>query len=154
MPNTFTQLYIQFVFAVKNRENLIHASWKEELHKYITGVVQNKGNKMLAINSMPDHIHLFIGYKPILAIPELVKDIKIASNHWINNQHPTKSKFEWQEGYGAFTYSHSQIRDVCKYIENQELHHKKKTFKEEYIDLLKAFDIIYDERYLFNFLND
>src|SRR5690348_14835850 len=114
MPNTFTQLYIQFVFAVKNRESLIHAMWKEELHKYITGVVQNKGNKMLAINSMPDHIHLFIGYNSIIAIPDLVKDIKIASNLWINNQHLTKSKFEWQEGYGAFTYSHSQIHDVCK----------------------------------------
>jgi REP element-mobilizing transposase RayT len=153
MPNTFTQLYIQFVFAVKNRESLIHTSWKEELHKYITGVVQNKGNKMLAINSMPDHIHLFIGYNPVIAIPDLVKDIKIASNLWINNQHLTKSKFEWQEGYGAFTYSHSQIHDVCKYIENQELHHKKKTFKEEYIALLNAFNISYDERYLFNFLN-
>jgi putative transposase len=154
MPNTFTQLYIQFVFAVKGRESIIQSPWKDELYKYITGIVQNKKSKMLAINGMSDHIHIFIGYKPSISIPDLIKDIKLASGLWINNNKYTKQKFNWQEGYGAFSYSQSHIDNVCQYITNQELHHQKKTFREEYIQLLKSFQLEYDEKYLFNFFDD
>ena len=154
MPNTFTQLYIQFVFAVKGRESLIQNSWKDELYKYITGIVQNKKSKMLAVNGMSDHIHIFIGYKPSISIPDLVKDIKLASGLWINNNRYANQKFNWQEGYGAFSYSQSHIDDVCRYIVNQELHHQKKTFREEYIQLLKSFQLEYDEKYLFDFGDD
>jgi putative transposase len=153
MPNTYTQLYIQFVFAVKYRQALINASWKNELYKYITGTVQNKGSKMLAINGIPDDIHIFIGYNPKIAIPELVKDIKLSSNEWINEKHLSKEKFAWQEGYGAFSYSRSDIHGVCQYIENQEMHHAKKTFREEYISLLDTFEINYEEKYLFDFFD-
>ncbi|MGI8598138.1 MAG: IS200/IS605 family transposase [Chitinophagaceae bacterium] len=154
MPNTYTQLYIQFVFAVKHRQALINTSWKNELFKYITGIVQNKGSKMLAINGMADHIHVFIGYKPSISIPDLVKDIKLATNDWINKNHLTKQKFAWQEGYGAFSYSRSQIKNVCDYIENQEQHHSKQTFKEEYVSFLKNFEIEYDDKYLFEFIDE
>jgi putative transposase len=153
MPNTYTQLYIQFVFAVKHRQALIDSTWKDELYKYITGIIQNKGNKMLAINGMPDHIHIFIGYDPKILIPDLVKDIKLASNEWINERQLAKQRFGWQEGYGAFSYSRSQIHDVCTYIENQELHHKSKNFKEEYVSFLKAFEIAYEDKYLFEFFD-
>ncbi|MBA2329258.1 MAG: IS200/IS605 family transposase [Flavisolibacter sp.] len=154
MPNTYTQLYIQFVFAVKHRQALINTSWKNELFKYITGIVQNKGSKMLAINGMADHIHVFIGYKPSISIPDLVKDIKLATNDWINKNHLTNQKFAWQEGYGAFSYSSTQIKNVCDYIENQEQHHSKQTFKEEYVSFLKNFEIEYDDKYLFEFIDE
>jgi REP element-mobilizing transposase RayT len=154
MPNTYTQLYVQFVFAVKGRESLIHFSWKNELYKYITGIVQNSKSKMLAINGMSDHIHIFIGYKPSVSIPDLIKDIKLASGQWINNKKFIKQHFNWQEGYGAFSYSQSHIDDVCQYIANQELHHQKKTFREEYVEFLKNFNIDYDEKYLFEFYED
>ncbi len=154
MPNTYTQLYIQFVFAVKHRQALINTSWKNELFKYITGIVQNKGSKMLAINGMADHIHVFIGYKPSISIPDLVKDIKLATNDWINKNHLTNQKFAWQEGYGAFSYSRTQIKNVCDYIENQEQHHSKQTFKEEYVSFLKKFEIEYDDKYLFEFIDE
>jgi putative transposase len=154
MPNTFTQLYIQFVFAVKHREALIHKSFKEDLYKYITGIVQNKGSKMLSINGMADHIHIFIGYEPKTAIPDLVKDIKLASNEWINSWKLTKGRFGWQEGYGAFSYSRSQIKDVCLYIQNQEDHHRHKSFREEYISFLQTLEIDFEEKYLFEFFED
>lgn len=154
MPNTYTQLYIQIVFAVKYRQSVIHPSWKVELYKYITGIVQNKGSKMLAINGVADHIHIFIGYDPKIALPHLVKDIKLASNDWINDLHPANQKFGWQEGYGTFSYGRSQIHNVCTYIENQESHHRKQTFREEYIEFLKAFDVAYEDKYLFQFFDD
>jgi putative transposase len=154
LPNTYTQLYIQFVFAVKGRENLIHSSWKHELYKYITGIVQNNKSKLIAINGMADHIHIFIGYKPSVPIPDLIKDIKVASTLWINQKKLYNSKFAWQEGYGAFSYSQSHIIAVCDYIKNQELHHQKKSFKEEYLKLLKNFNVEYDEKYLFDFIDD
>ena len=154
MPNTFTQLYIQFVFVVKGRENLIQSPWKDELYKYITGIVQNKKSKMLAVNGMSDHIHIFIGYKPSISIPDLIKDIKLASGLWINNNRYTKQKINWQEGYGAFSYSLEHVDKVCKYIQNQESHHQKKTFKEEYIDFLKEFKIEYEDKYLFEFFDE
>ena len=129
MPNTYTQLYIQFVFAVKGRRSLIGKSWKDEMYKYITGVVQNNKSKMIAINGVEDHIHIFIGYKPSVSIPDLIKDIKVASSLWVNDKKFITEKFNWQEGYGAFSYGQSQIDTVCKYIINQEEHHKKKRLK-------------------------
>ena len=154
MPNTYTQLYIQFVFAVKHRESLIKRDWKDDLYKYITGIVQNNKSKMLAINGMSDHIHIFIGYKPTIAIPDLIKDIKLASGSWINNNRLTSHRFNWQEGYGAFSYRLRDVDEICRYIQNQEDHHLKKTFKEEYIELLSDFAIAYEEKYLFEFFDN
>ncbi len=148
MANTYTQLYIQFVFAVQNRVSLIQPVWKDELFKYITGIVQNNSHKLIAINGMPNHIHVFIGYKPHQLIPDLLQDIKGSSSKWINKKGVVKGKFNWQEGYGAFSYSHSHIDRVVNYILNQEQHHKKKSFKEEYQELLDKFEIDYDGRYL------
>ena len=154
MPNTYTQLYIQFVFAVKWRESLIQASWKDELYKYITGIVQNNKSKMLAINGMPDHIHIFVGYKPSVPIPDLIKDIKVASSLWINERKLANGKFNWQEGYGAFSYRLRDIDEICKYIQSHELHHHKRTFREEYTELFKDFAIEYEDKYLFEFFDD
>jgi putative transposase len=154
MPNTFTQLYIQFVFAVKYRERLIRKEWKTELYKYITGIVQNNKSKMLAINGVSDHIHIFIGYKPTIAIPDLVKDIKLASGSWVNENKLTKGRFNWQEGYGAFSYRIRDIDEICRYIQNQEEHHQRTTFRNEYIQLLKDFAVEFDEKYLFDFFDD
>lgn len=154
MPNTYTQLYIQFVFAVKHRESLIEKEWKNELYKYITGIVQNNKSKMLAINGVEDHIHIFVGYKPTIAIPDFVKDIKLASGLWINKKKLTPGKFNWQEGYGAFSYRLRDTDEICKYIHNQEIHHHKKTFREEYIALLKDFALEFEDKYLFEFFDD
>ena len=151
MANTYSQLYIQLVFAVKHRQNFIQNQWKEPLYKYITGVVQNDKHKMLAINGMPDHIHIFIGLNPAFSISDVVRDIKRASNNWINSNQFVKGFFEWQGGYGAFSYSRSHISKVCNYIDRQEHHHTKATFKEEYIALLKAFEIDFKDEYLFDF---
>lgn len=151
--STFSQIYIQVVFAVKNRDALIATSWEERLYQYITGIVQNKGQKMLAINGMPDHIHFFIGMKPSCCLSDLVREVKKASNEMINENKLSKFKFNWQEGYGAFSYSHSHIDNVAKYIMNQKEHHKKISFKEEYIDFLKKFEIEYDEKYLFDWMD-
>ncbi len=148
MANTFTQIYLQFVFAVQNRRSLIGPIWKNELYKYITGIVQNNKHKLIAINGTPNHIHVFIGYKPHQLIPDLLQDIKGHSSKWINQKTFLQVKFAWQAGYGAFSYSHSHIDHVVQYIMNQEAHHKKKTFREEYIQLLKRFNIEYDERYI------
>ncbi len=152
MANTFSQIYLQFVFAVKYRQCLIAKEHKEELHKYITGLVQNRKAKMLAVHCMPDHIHLFIGFKPVILISDFVKEIKVESNEFINNKNGTKVKFSWQEGYGVFSYSHSHIDAVVKYILNQEKHHEKKTFKQEYHQLLEKFEIPFEEKYLFDFI--
>lgn len=154
MANTYTQLYLQLIFAVKNREALIQRSWREDLHAYITGIVQNHGHKMLSINSMPDHIHLLVGYKPTQLIPDLVEHIKTGSNKYVKANHLSKFQFAWQTGYGAFSYSRSQIPAVGKYIENQEKHHQKKTFREEYLDLLEKFEVVYEERYVFQFFDE
>jgi REP element-mobilizing transposase RayT len=148
MANTFTQIYIQFVFAVQNRASLIQVKWKDELYKYITGIVQKNGHKLIAINGTANHVHIFIGYKPHQLIPDLMQDVKGSSSKWINEKRFIKGKFNWQEGYGAFSYSHSQIDQVVRYINDQEKHHKKKTFREEYISLLKKFNIEFDEKYV------
>ena len=137
MPNTYSQIYIQIVFAVKGRENLISKVHREELHKYITRIVQNRGKKMLSIFCMPDHVHLLVGIKPSITISDLVRDLKAGSSNFINQQHCGKGKFNWQEGFGAFSYSKSQIESVIKYILSQEEHHKKTTFREEYFDFFE-----------------
>ncbi|OFX68687.1 MAG: transposase [Bacteroidetes bacterium GWE2_29_8] len=149
---TFSQIHIQVVFAVQNRDALIDISWDERLYQYITGIVQTKGQKMLAINGDSKHIHFFIGMKPSCRLSDLVREIKKSSNDFIKENSFTRFKFNWQEGYGAFSYSHSQIDDVVRYIMNQKEHHRKKTFKEEYVKLLKEFNIEYDDNYLFNWL--
>lgn len=150
MSSTYSQIYIQIVFAVKGRQSLILSNWEEEVYKYITGIVQNKEQKMLAINGMPDHIHILIGMKPSCCLSDLVREIKKASNNFINEKKFCAFKFEWQEGYGAFSYSHSALANVIAYIGNQKEHHHKKTFKEEYIDFLNKFQIEYKNEYLFD----
>ena len=152
MPNTYSQIYLQFVFAVQHRQSLIPKEHKEELHKYITGIVQNRKAKMIAVHCMPDHEHLFVGFKPVMSISDFVKEVNVASNEFINDKSWVKQKFNWQEGYGVFSYGHSQIDAVAKYVLNQEAHHQKKTFKEEYLEFLEKFVIPYDEKYLFEFL--
>lgn len=149
MANTYTQIYIQFVFAVKNRQSLIKKNFKDELYKYITGIVKNNQQKLIAINGIEDHIHIFIGLKPNINISDLIRDVKANSARFINEKKLAMGKFEWQDGFGAFSYSHSQIDDVVKYINNQDEHHKKKTFKEEYMELLQKFNVEYDEKYIF-----
>ncbi|MBL0272038.1 MAG: IS200/IS605 family transposase [Chitinophagaceae bacterium] len=153
MPGTFSQIYIQLVFAVKGRENLISNNWKTELHKYIAGTIKGKGQKPIIVNGMSDHIHAFIGLRPVMALSDLVRDIKNNASNFINDKKLVKGKFAWQEGYGAFSYSHSHIGKVYDYILNQEKHHKKKTFKQEYLDFLKKFEVDYDEKYLFEWYN-
>ena len=152
MPNTYSQIYLQFVFAVKHRQSLIPKEHKEELHKYMTGLVQNRKAKMIAVHCMPDHAHLFVGFKPVLSISDFVKEIKVASNDFLNNKSWLKHKFNWQEGYGVFSYGHSQIDTVAKYVMNQEQHHQKKTFRQEYLAFLDKFQIPFEEQYLFEFL--
>ena len=153
MAGTFSQLYIHIVFAVKGRENLIGNTWKDDLHKYIAGIIKGKNQKPIIINGMPDHIHCFIGLKPTIAISDLVRDIKNNSSKFINDKKLVRGKFSWQEGYGAFSYSHSHIQDVYNYILNQKDHHKRKTFKEEYLELMKKFEIDYNENYLFKWID-
>jgi REP element-mobilizing transposase RayT len=149
---TFSQIYIQVVFAVKERQNLIHASWEDELYKYITGILRNKEQKLLAINGMPDHIHFLIGMKPSCCLSDLVREVKKASNEFINERKFLRQNFYWQEGYGAFSYSHRDLSNVINYIMNQKEHHKKHNFKEEYIELLKKFEIEFKDQYLFEWL--
>ncbi len=153
MSDTFAQLYIQIVFAVKGRESLIHNHWEEELYKYTTGIITNKGQKLIVINGMPDHIHILIGMKPTCSISDLVREIKKATNEFIKAKGFVKGKFNWQEGFGAFSYSHSHLDKVVKYINNQKIHHHKKTFKEEYLELLNKFEIDYKTEYLFEWID-
>ncbi len=149
MANTYTQLHIQFVFAVRYRAALIHREWKNELHKYITGIFQANDHKILQINSMTDHIHIFIGMRPHQSISSVVQNVKTESSKWIKEKKFCSAPFAWQEGYGAFSYSKSHVADVIRYIQNQEAHHKKETFLDEYKRFLKAFEIEYDEQYIF-----
>jgi len=148
MANTYTQIYLQLIFAVQDRLSLIKESWEVELYKYITGIIQNNGHKLIAINGVPNHIHIFIGYKPHQLIPELLQDIKGFSSKWINKQGFVKAKFSWQESYGAFSYSHSHIDSVVKYIMNQKEHHKKRTFREKYLEFLKKYNVPFNEKYI------
>ena len=150
MANTFTQIYVQFVFAVQNRISLIQASWEDELYKYITGIIKNNKHKLIAINGVKNHVHIFIGYKPHQLIPDLLKNIKGSSSKWINKKGFVRGKFSWQEGYSAFSYSHSQIKTVARYVENQKQHHKTKTFQEECTEFLYRFNISFDKKYILN----
>lgn len=152
MPNTYSQIFIQIVFTVQGRHNIIPKRNREELHKYITGIVQKRDHKMLSVFCMPDHVHLLIGLRPSAAIADLVRDIKSASSGFINEQKWIVGKFSWQEGYGAFSYSRNQVDNVIHYIQNQENHHKKETFREEYIRFLKEFEVEYTEKYLFEWV--
>ncbi len=152
MANTYTQIYIQIVFAVRGRQNLISVEHREELHKFITGIVSNRGQKLFAIFAMPDHVHILVSMSPKISISDLVRDIKAGSSKFINDSKWIKGKFNWQEGYGAFSYSKSAVDNVVKYILNQEAHHKKKTFKDEYLDFLEKFEIEYDTKYLFDWI--
>ena len=154
MPGTFSQLYIQIVFVVKGRKNLNDKKWKDELYKYISGIITNKGHKSIIVNVVSDHIHIFVGLKPSMAISDLVRDIKNNSSNFINDKKFVESKFSWQEGYGAFSYAHSQIEQVYNYILNQEKHHQKQTFKDEYHEFLQKFQIEYNEKYLFEWIEE
>lgn len=153
MPGTFSQIYIQVIFAVKGRQNLIAKSWRNELHKYIAGIIKGKEQKSIIVNGVADHIHCFIGLKPSMAIADLIRDIKNNSSNFINTNKFVVGKFSWQEGYGAFSYSQSQIEDVYQYILNQENHHTSKSFREEYTQLLRNFEIPFDEKYLFDWID-
>ena len=152
MPNTFTQIYVQVVFAVNGRQSLISPSSKETLFKYIGGTMRNAGHKLITINGMPDHVHILVGLKPTVAVSALVKDIKVASSRLINDKKLVRGRFSWQEGFGAFSFSQSHLSKVAHYIENQERHHARRSFKEEYLSMLKSFQIEYDERYLFKWI--
>lgn len=149
MSNTFTQIHLHVVTAVKYRSAVIRPAWKERLHQYITAIVQRNGHKMLSINSMPDHLHLFFGFRPSQSLSDLMRLVKGESSEWINKERLTPSRFRWQEGYGAFSYSRSQVPDVIHYIEHQEEHHRKKTFQQEIREFLLKFDVPFEEQYLF-----
>ncbi len=149
MPNSYTQVHIQFVFAVKYRAALINKEWKERLHQYITGIIQENKHKMLQINSMPDHIHIFIGMRPHQSISSLVQNVKTESSKWIKVQNLSSCPFYWQEGYGAFSYAKSQVTNVIRYIQNQEIHHQNQAFLKEYKKFLTMFEIEWDKKYIF-----
>jgi REP element-mobilizing transposase RayT len=152
MANTYTQIYLQLVFTPMKREPVIPIKHKEELQKYTTGVIQNRKHKLLAINYMEDHTHIFIGYNPAQALPDLLRDIKANTSKFINEKNWLPGTFRWQEGYGSFSYGHSQINDVIQYINTQEDHHKTISFRDEYIKLLEKFEIEYDSKYLFDWI--
>jgi putative transposase len=149
MANTYTQIYIHIVFAVQGRQSLIGRKHNDELQKYITGIVSGQGQKLIAINNMPDHFHILVGQRPNIALSDLVRQIKAGSSGFINDRRWVPGKFSWQEGFGAFSYSHSQIGTVIRYIQNQQEHHQRKSFSQEYVELLKRFNVSHDERYIF-----
>ena len=152
MPGTFSQIYIQVVFAVKRRENLLQKPRRDEVFKYMPGIIKEKNQKPIIVNGVTDQVHLFIGLKPVMSLSDLIRDVKNNTTNFINDKKFLNTKFSWQEGYGAFSYSHSQLDTVYQYILNQEEHHKKKTFKAEYLELLEKFEIEYDEKYLFDWI--
>jgi len=152
MANTFSQIYIQTVLAVDGRRCLIRPEFKEEIYKYITGIVRNNGQKLISINGMSDHVHILIGLKPAMALADLVRDIKADSSNFINKKKWVRGRFSWQEGYGAFSYGHSQLDTIIRYIQNQEQHHRRRSFKDEYLTWLKKFEIPFEEKYVFQFM--
>lgn len=149
MANTYTQIYIHVVFAVEGRQNLIQPKHNDELQKYITGIVQGQNHKLIAINNMPDHVHLLIGFKPDAVLSNLVRDVKAGSSKFINEKRWVAGRFGWQEGFGAFSYARSQLDVVIRYIRNQQQQHARKTFREEYVEMLEKFGVAYDRRYIF-----
>ena len=152
MAGTFSQIYIQVVFAVQGRQNLLQREWRQEVFKYMAGIIKNKGQKPIIINGMEDHVHVFVGLKPVTALSDLVRDIKNNSSNFINDHKWVAGRFNWQEGYGAFSYSHSQIEMVYSYIQNQPQHHTKQSFKDEYVELLNKFAIDHETKYLFEWV--
>jgi putative transposase len=154
MSGTYSQIYIQYVFAVKGKQNLLKKPWRDEVFKYISGIIKAKNQKPIIVNGVEDHVHVFVGLKPSMCISDLVRDIKNNSSKFINEQKFLSVKFSWQEGYGVFSYSHSHIDSVYNYIANQEEHHKKRTFKEEYLDFLEKFQVEHNEKYLFDWLEE
>jgi len=154
MADTYSQSYFHLVFAVKNRDALIRKEWKDEFEKYIAGIIQNHGHKLLAIGAMPDHVHIYIGYNLNHLIPNLVEEIKTSSNKWVKENRLSKFSFAWQKGYGAFSHSKSQLDRVVKYVLNQEVHHRKKTFREEYLEILRKNEIEYKDEYVFDFFDN
>ncbi|HEX2968210.1 MAG TPA: IS200/IS605 family transposase [Bacteroidales bacterium] len=153
MANTYTQIHIQSVFTVQNKECIISDRWRNELYKYITAIVQNDNHKLLAINGMPDHIHILFGLRPSRSLSDLMQDIKGGSSKWINEKGFVRGRFSWQEGYGAFSYSKSDLPNVCRYIECQQQHHKKEKFIDEYLGLLNEFEIDYNDEFIFKPVN-
>jgi REP element-mobilizing transposase RayT len=153
MAGTYSQIYIQIVFAVKGRQNLLHKDWRDEVFKYMAGIIKNKGQKPIIINGVEDHVHIFVGLKPAMALSDLVRDVKNNSSNFINDHQWVNGRFCWPEGYGAFSYSHSQIENVYNYILNQEKHHARQPFKDEYLGLLKRYEIEYDGKYIFEWLD-
>lgn len=149
MANTYTQIHIHIVFAVEGRQSLIPPDQREELHKYITGIVENLGSRMIAINSMPDHIHMLVGQRPDIALSTLVSKVKSGSSAFITRERWVRGRFDWQNGFGAFSYARSQLPAVIRYIERQQEHHARRSFREEYRGLLERFQVPYDDRYLF-----
>jgi len=152
MANTYTQIYIHVVFAVQERASLINPEWKEELFKYIAGIFKNQGIKLIAIGGMEDHIHILFALDPKIALSDLIRNVKANSSKFINERGFVRGKFYWQEGFGAFSYSRSQIHKVAKYVLNQENHHANKSFKDEFVGLLKRYEVKYEDRYLFNWI--
>lgn len=152
MANTYSQIYIQIVFAVQGRQNLLAKEWRQEVFKYMSGIIKNKGQKPIIVNGVEDHVHAFVGLKPAMALSDLVRDIKNNSSNFINDNNWIKGKISWQEGYGAFSYSHSQVEDVYNYILNQEQHHTKQTFQDEYMGFLKKFEVEHDVKYVFEWI--
>jgi len=152
MSDTYSQIYIQCVFAVSKRECLLLPEWRTNLFEYIAGIIRTKGQKSIIVGGYLDHVHVFVGLKPQMAISDLIRDVKNSSTNFINENKYVKGKFSWQTGFGAFSYSQSQIGNVYDYILNQEKHHKKKSFRDEYLDFLKKFEIEYNEKYLFNWI--
>ncbi len=153
MANTYSQIYIQVVFAVQNRKALIQPLWEVELYKYISGIVQNKEQKLLSINGIPNHIHFLIGMKPTCCLSDLVREIKKSSNTFVNDKGFTPFDFKWQEGFGSFSYIHSQLTNVIQYIVNQKEHHSKKTFRDEYLEFLNDFEVEFKDEYLFDWID-
>ncbi len=153
MAGTFSQIYIQAVFAVKGRSNLLNKAWRHEVFKYMTGIIDNKHQKSIIVNGVADHVHIFVGLKPSMAVSDLIRDVKNNTTNFINDKKWLPGKFSWKEGYGAFSYSHSQVKDVYQYILNQEEHHKKQTFRDEYLSFLNEFEIPFEERFLFDWIS-
>lgn len=152
MAGTYSQIHIHCVFAVKGRTSILNRKWRDEVFRYMAGIITNKGSKSIIVNGVSDHVHLFIGLKPSMALSDLIRDVKNNTSNFINRNGWVRGKFAWQEGYGAFSHSRSQVEDVYQYILNQEEHHRKRSFKEEYLDMLRKFDVAFDEQYLFEWL--
>ncbi len=153
MAGTYSQIHIHCVFAVKGCESVLYRKWRDEVFRYMAGIIANKGQKPIIVNGVADHVLLFIGLKPSMALSELVREAKNNTSNFINSKGWVRGKFAWQDGYGAFSHSRSQVEDVYQYILNQEEHHRKRLFRDEYLDMLKKFEVEFDEQYLFDWLD-